>query len=41
MDVLYALEFIVKLEREFPSTVSTISRTAAKLTPPEYIDSDN
>ncbi|CAG8585965.1 9993_t:CDS:10 [Cetraspora pellucida] len=34
-------EFIVKLERDFPSTVSTISRTAAKLTPPEFIDSDN
>ncbi|KAF0460340.1 cytoplasmic tRNA 2-thiolation protein 2 [Gigaspora margarita] len=34
-------EFVVKLERDFPSTVSTISRTAAKLTPSELIDSDN
>ncbi|CAG8644177.1 19498_t:CDS:10, partial [Dentiscutata erythropus] len=34
-------EFVVKLERDFPSTVSTISRTAAKLTPPEFIDSDS
>ncbi|KAL1928299.1 hypothetical protein VTP01DRAFT_3215 [Rhizomucor pusillus] len=31
-------DFIVSLERDFPSTVSTISRTASKLTPSNDID---
>ncbi|KAI7868785.1 hypothetical protein BDF14DRAFT_1790886 [Spinellus fusiger] len=31
-------EFITTLDRDFPSTVSTISRTASKLTPPKNVD---
>ncbi|RIA91741.1 hypothetical protein C1645_847160 [Glomus cerebriforme] len=34
-------DFIVRLEKEFPSTVSTIARTGAKLTPSDYILEEN
>lgn len=34
-------DFIVGLEKEFPSTVSTIARTGAKLTPSDSIMKEN
>lgn len=36
--LMQILDFIVSLEPDFPSTVSTISRTASKLTPSNDID---
>jgi hypothetical protein len=32
------LDFIIGLEKDYPSTVSTIVKTAAKLTPSNSID---
>ena len=35
--IYFYLDFIVGLERDYPSTVSTVARTAAKLKPSELI----
>ena len=36
--IICMIEFITTLDRDFPSTVSTISRTASKLTPLNEMD---
>jgi cytoplasmic tRNA 2-thiolation protein 2 len=38
---IFLADFIVGLEKEFPSTVSTIARTGAKLTPSDSIMKEN